>query len=259
MDQIIFGIHSVKSALNYLSDRAQSDKASENDTALITVLYVDRNRKDNRINAIVDLARKKSVKVTFVERKKLDKLCQGNHQGVVAEGNTPKVKSENYLDELLQSLQEPPFLLILDGVQDPHNLGACLRTADAAGVHAIIVPKDRSVSLTPVVRKVACGADQTVPLIQVTNLSRTLKLLKNYQIWIIGTAGETDTTLYNSNLTGPLALVMGTEGKGMRRLTRENCDMLVKIPMLGSVESLNVSVATGITLYEAVRQRSETK
>ncbi len=253
MDQIIFGIHAVKSALNYLS----SNTSDGQDDALISVLYVDRNRKDNRINSIVELARKKSVKVTFVERKKLDKLCQGNHQGVVAQGNTPKVKSESYLDELLQSLDEAPFLLILDGVQDPHNLGACLRTADAAGVHAIIVPRDRSVSLTPVVRKVACGADQTVPLIQVTNLSRTLKLLKKYQIWVIGTAGETDNSLYQSDLTGPLAVIMGTEGKGMRRLTRENCDMLVKIPMFGNIESLNVSVATGVTLFEAVRQRKQ--
>ncbi len=251
MDQIIFGIHAVKSALNYLTATVSKEQGD----ALITVLYVDRGRKDNRINAIVELARKKSVKVTFVERKKLDALCQANHQGVVAQGNTPKVKSESNLDELLQSLEEPPFLLILDGVQDPHNLGACLRTADAAGVQAVIVPKDRSVSITPVVRKVACGADQSVPLIQVTNLSRTLKLLKSYQIRVVGTAGETDNTLYSSDLSGPLALVMGTEGRGMRRLTRENCDMLVTIPMFGSVESLNVSVATGISLYEAVRQR----
>ncbi len=254
MDQIIFGIHAVKSALNYLSD----NPSEKQDEALITILYIDRNRKDQRINAIIELAQKKSIKVTFVERKKLDTLCQGNHQGVIAEGNTPEVKSESFLDELLQSLEEPPFLLILDGVQDPHNLGACLRTADAAGVHAIIVPKDRSVSLTPVVRKVACGADQSVPLIQVTNLSRTLKLLKNYPIWIIGTADETEDSIYSTDLSGPLALVMGTEGKGMRRLTRENCDMLVKIPMYGSVESLNVSVATGISLYEAVRQRTKT-
>ena len=184
-------------------------------------------------------------------------MSSGNHQGVIARGNVPQVKSEAFLDDLLESLEQPPFLLILDGVQDPHNLGACLRTADAAGIHAIIVPKDRSVSLTPTVRKVASGAAQTVPLIQVTNLARTMKLLASHQIWIIGTAGETDATLYQSDLRGSLALVMGTEGKGMRRLTRENCDALVKIPMQGSVESLNVSVATGITLFEAVRQRNE--
>lgn len=261
MDELIFGIHAVKSALNYCSDGKHSngkegggdDVASEQ----ITALFVDRGRKDNRISAIVELAKKKSVKVTLVQRKKLDELTSGNHQGVVAQSKAPKVKSESFLDDLLQELDVPPFLLILDGVQDPHNLGACLRTADASGVHAIIVPKDRSVSLTPTVRKVACGADQSVPLIQVTNLARTLKLLKSYQIWVVGTAGETDVTIYNSDLKGPLALVMGTEGKGMRRLTRENCDALVKIPMVGSVESLNVSVATGISLFEAVRQRSK--
>lgn len=265
MDELIFGIHAVKSALNYCSEvkcsdgkHSDSKQGDGGDLASeqISALFVDRARKDNRITAIVELARKKSVKVTFVQRKKLDELTTGNHQGVVAQSKVPKVKSESFLDDLLQKLDVPPFLLILDGVQDPHNLGACLRTADAAGVHGIIVPKDRSVSLTPTVRKVACGADQSVPLIQVTNLARTLKLLKSYQIWIVGTAGETDDTIYSSDLTGPVALVMGTEGKGMRRLTRENCDALVKIPMAGSVESLNVSVATGISLFEAVRQRS---
>ena len=258
MDELIFGIHAVKSALNYCSDsKSAADAGSDKGESPVSVLFVDRGRKDNRINAIVELAKKKSIKVTFVQRKKLDELTGANHQGVVAQSRAPKVKSESFLDELLQQLQVPPFLLVLDGVQDPHNLGACLRTADAAGVHAIIVPKDRAVSLTPTVRKVASGADQTVPLIQVTNLARTLKLLKSYQIWIIGTAGETDDTIYSSDLKGPLALVMGTEGKGMRRLTRENCDALVKIPMLGSVESLNVSVAAGISLFEALRQRSQ--
>ncbi|MCW8931785.1 MAG: 23S rRNA (guanosine(2251)-2'-O)-methyltransferase RlmB [Gammaproteobacteria bacterium] len=259
MGELIFGIHAVKSALNYCSDGKQGDKGSSNKektaSEQISALFVDRGRKDNRITAIVELAKKKSVKVTFVQRKKLDEMTSGNHQGVVAQSQVPKVKSESFLDDLLQQLDVPPFLLILDGVQDPHNLGACLRTADAAGVHAIIVPKDRSVSLTPTVRKVACGADQSVPLIQVTNLARTLKLLKTYQIWIVGTAGETDDTIYSIDLKGPLALVMGTEGKGMRRLTRENCDALVKIPMVGTVESLNVSVATGIGLFEALRQR----
>ncbi len=260
MDELIFGIHAVKSALNYCADSKSLDAAhgegGDIASEQITALYVDRGRKDKRIISIVELAKKKSVKVTFVQRKKLDELTSGNHQGVVAQSRAPKVKSESFLDDLLQSLEVPAFLLILDGVQDPHNLGACLRTADAAGVHGIIVPKDRSVSLTPTVRKVACGADQSVPLIQVTNLARTLKLLKSYQIWIVGTAGETDDTIYDSDLSGPLALVMGTEGKGMRRLTRENCDTLVKIPMQGSVESLNVSVATGISLFEAARQRA---
>jgi 23S rRNA (guanosine2251-2'-O)-methyltransferase len=248
MDELIFGIHAVKSALNYCSDGEKGDSQ-------ILALFVDRSRKDQRVIAIVELAKKKSITVTWVQRKKLDELTTGNHQGVVAQSKTPKIKSENFLDELLQNLNKPPLLLILDGVQDPHNLGACLRNADAAGVDAVIVPKDRSVSLTPTVRKVACGADQTVPLIQVTNLSRTLKLLKTYQIWVVGTTGNAENSLYGSSLTGALALVMGTEGKGMRRLTEENCDLLVKIPMLGSIESLNVSVATGISLFEVVRQR----
>ena len=173
------------------------------------MVFVDRGRKDNRVNSIIELAKKKSIKVTFVTRKKLDELIDANHQGVVAQGSTPKLKTETYLDDFLQNLQEPPFLLVLDGVTDPHNLGACLRTADAAGVHAIIVPKDKSASLTPTVRKVASGADQSVPLIYVTNLARTLKLLKSYQIWVIGTAGETDETIYSSNLTGPLATMAG--------------------------------------------------
>jgi 23S rRNA (guanosine2251-2'-O)-methyltransferase len=252
MDELIFGIHAVKSALNYCADV----KHGHEEDQAVSLLYVDRARKDNRINALIELAKKKSVKVTLVTRKKLDEMTSGNHQGVIAQSKAPKVKSESFLDDLLQTLEVPPFLLVLDGVQDPHNLGACLRTADAAGVHAIIVPKDRSVSLTPTVRKVACGADQSVPLIQVTNLSRTLKLLKSYQVWVVGTAGETQTSLYQSDLKGALAIVMGTEGKGMRRLTRENCDLLVNIPMTGNVESLNVSVATGITLFEALRQRN---
>jgi len=258
MDQLIYGIHAVKSALNYCLEQSDSEDSSQSETS-VSVVFVDRGRKDNRVNSIIELAKKKSIKVTFVTRTKLDELVDANHQGVVAQSSTPKLKTESYLDDFLQNLQEPPFLLVLDGVTDPHNLGACLRTADAAGVHAIIVPKDKSASLTPTVRKVASGADQSVPLIYVTNLARTLKLLKSYQIWVIGTAGETDETIYSSNLTGPLALVMGMEGKGMRRLTRENCDSLVKIPMFGSVESLNVSVATGISLFEAVRQRLLTR
>ena len=149
-----------------------------------------------------------------------------------------------------------PFFLILDGVTDPHNLGACLRNADAAGVQAIIVPKDNAAQITPTVRKVAVGAVESVPLVQVTNLSRTMKQLQQQGVWIVGTAGETDTCLYDVKLSGPMALVMGAEGKGMRRLTRENCDQLVKLPMAGSVSSLNVSVATGICLFEMVRQRS---
>jgi len=156
---------------------------------------------------------------------------------------------------LVERLKVPPFLLILDDVTDPHNLGACLRTADAAGVHAVIVPKDRSASLTDTVRRVACGAAEKVPFVQVTNLARTMKKLRDAGVWLVGTADEIQSNLYRVDLTGPLALVMGSEGSGLRRLTREHCDFLVSIPMSGSVESLNVSVATGVCLFEAVRQR----
>ena len=162
---------------------------------------------------------------------------------------------ENDLPDLIASLDRP-FFLILDGVTDPHNLGACLRSADAAGVHAVIVPKDRSAQLNATTKKVACGAAENVPLIRVTNLARTMRLLQEENVWIVGTAGEADHTLFQSKMTGSLALVMGAEGEGMRRLTREHCDELISIPMAGSVSSLNVSVATGICLFEAVRQRS---
>ncbi len=168
-------------------------------------------------------------------------------------------KTTNDLFALLDRLEEPPFLLILDNIQDPHNLGACLRSADGAGVHAVIAPKDRAVSLTPAVRSVASGAAEFMPFIAVTNVARTIDQLKERNIWVVGTADEADRPLYEADLTGPLALVMGSEGKGLRRLTREHCDFLVSIPMAGSVESLNVSVATGVCLYEAVRQRLKTK
>jgi len=166
-----------------------------------------------------------------------------------------EILAEADLWSLLDSLVGPPFLLVLDQVQDPHNLGACLRTADGAGVHAVIAPRDRSVGLTHVVRTVACGAAEKVPFVQVTNLVRTLEELKARGIWTVGTAGEATRSLYETDLTGPLALVMGAEGTGLRRLTRERCDFLVAFPMAGTVPSLNVSVAAGICLYEAVRQR----
>jgi 23S rRNA (guanosine2251-2'-O)-methyltransferase len=165
-------------------------------------------------------------------------------------------KNEDDLFALLDGLQESPFLLILDCIQDPHNLGACLRSADAAGVHAVVVPKDRSVSLTDTVRQVACGAAEHVPLVMVTNLARTLEKLKEAGLWLVGTADDAPQSLYDIDLTGPLAIVMGAEGTGLRRLTREACDFLVRIPMAGAVECLNVSVAAGVCLFEAVRQRS---
>ena len=163
--------------------------------------------------------------------------------------------NEDSLLTLLEKISAAPFLLILDGVQDPHNLGACLRSADAAGVHAVVAPKDRSVAFTDTVRRVACGAAEHVPFAQVTNLARTMEHLKTKGLWMIGTDDEASQSLYEADLKGPMALVMGFEGSGLRRLTREHCDVLVRIPMLGSVESLNVSVATGVCLFEAVRQR----
>ena len=164
-------------------------------------------------------------------------------------------RGEPDLDALLDDLVGPPFLLILDEIQDPHNLGACLRTADAAGIQAVIAPRDNAVGLTPTVAKVASGAAETVPYVQVTNLARTLDSLKARGIWLVGLAGEAEADLYGIDLQGPIALVLGGEGRGLRRLTRERCDYLARLPMLGTVESLNVSVATGICLYEALRQR----
>jgi len=166
-----------------------------------------------------------------------------------------RTRTEDDLHAILDRLEEPPLLLIIDSVQDPHNLGACLRTADAAGVQAVVVPKDRSVGLTEVVRVVACGAAEVIPLIQVTNLARCLKALKERGIWLTGTADQADQSLYEVDLTGPLGVVMGAEGKGLRRLVAEQCDFLVNIPMQGGVPCLNVSVATGVCLFEAVRQR----
>ena len=238
----VFGIHSVKALL-------------QNSPESVVELWCAKG-KDNDFNAIVATARTAGASVQFVNKKVLDDRSHGeNHQGILARIKPAKPKTEEDLDKILAE-QDQPFLLVLDGVTDPHNLGACLRNADGAGVHAVIVPKDKSASLTPTVRKVASGAAESVPLIQVTNLARTLRFLQDQGIWIIGTAGETDQNLFDTKLTGKIAIVMGAEGTGMRRLTREHCDELVKLPMAGSVSSLNVSVATGICLYEVVRQRT---
>ncbi|MEP1705588.1 MAG: 23S rRNA (guanosine(2251)-2'-O)-methyltransferase RlmB, partial [Marinobacter sp.] len=195
------------------------------------------------------------VRWKVVHRKELDQRVAGVHQGIVAAVSESREWSEDDLLAMLSGSDKPPFLLLLDGVTDPHNLGACLRTADAVGVQAVVVPKDKSASLSPTVRKVACGAAETVPLVRVTNLARFMRTIRDEGVWLIGTAGEASSTLYQADFTGPVALVMGAEGKGMRRLTREHCDLLINIPMLGHVDSLNVSVATGACLYEALRQR----
>lgn len=238
-----FGLHAVQAALEQDSDSLEE-------------IWVDAKRQDKRMTTIIDAAKKSGVVVHAVDKSVLsEKAGNDKHQGVVAQCRAPAVKDEVWLARLLETLDEPPFLLILDGVQDPHNLGACLRSADAAGVHAIIAPKDRAASLTPTVIKVASGAAQTVPFIQVTNLSRTLKALKASGVWLVGLDGYAEQTLYQTDLKGPLGIVMGAEGQGLRRLSKENCDFLVKIPMLGSMESLNVSVAAGVCLFEALRQR----
>ncbi|MGB2221852.1 23S rRNA (guanosine(2251)-2'-O)-methyltransferase RlmB [Neptunomonas sp.] len=241
----VFGIHAVKTILKH-------------DPTRIRRVMVLKDRDDQRISEILDELN--GISVERYSRQKLDDLAQGGvHQGIMAECNPAKPKDERFLDGLLNDLDSPAFLLVLDGVTDPHNLGACLRTADAAGVHAVIAPKDKSAPLSAVASKVACGAAEVVPYIQVTNLSRTLQELQGRGIWITGTAGEAEQIVYEANLAGPMALVMGAEGKGMRRLTRESCDFLVKIPMAGEVSSLNVSVATGVCLFEAVRQRGAVK
>jgi 23S rRNA (guanosine2251-2'-O)-methyltransferase len=209
-----------------------------------------------RLAEIRALAARSGIQVTTVDAAVLDKLAEGGrHQGVLAEVVARSGDPETQLEEALEAASGPPLLLVLDGVQDPHNLGACLRSADAAGVAAVIVPRDRAAGLTPVVRKVAAGAAETVPLVSVVNLARTLRELKERGIWLTGTDDSADKSIYDADLKGPLALVMGSEGEGMRRLTRECCDQLVSIPMGGAVESLNVSVAAGVVLFEAVRQR----
>lgn len=239
---ITFGIHAISTLLN-------------RDPARVRRLLVLQGRRDKRLQALLDQAEQAGVPVTAVAKAKLDELAQGVHQGVVAETTPLQAGNEKDLEALLESLQGPALLLVLDGVTDPHNLGACLRTADAAGVQAVIAPKDKSAPLNATAVKVACGAAEVIPYIQVTNLARTLQLLQQYGIWITGTAGEASHDIYEADLEGSMALVMGAEGKGMRRLTRENCDQLVRIPMAGEVSSLNVSVATGVCLFEIVRRR----
>jgi 23S rRNA (guanosine2251-2'-O)-methyltransferase len=238
----VAGIHSVRTALGH--------------GGAVSEVWLERRRHDRRLAEIAGLAREHGVPIRQVDRSELDRAAQGaNHQGVLAWVQVPAARGEADLDALLDGLAEPPFLLLLDEVQDPHNLGACLRTADAAGVHAVIAPRDQAVGLTPTVCKVASGAAETVPFVQVTNLARVMDRLKERGIWLIGTAGEASGEVFQADLRGRIGLVMGSEGKGMRRLTRERCDLLVRLPMLGKVESLNVSVATGICLYEALRQR----
>ena len=240
----IFGIHSVRAALDYSA-------------ATIVKAWADANRQDKRVQRLIADIRALGITLEKADRKKLDDLAGGNnHQGVVVEIPLPALRSEEQFKQAATAGMEPPFFLILDQVQDPHNLGACLRSADAAGVQGVVLTKDNAVGITPTVCKVASGAAETVPVYQVTNLARTLRWLKKQNIWILGAAGEARDSVYQIDLTMPLAIVIGAEGKGLRRLTREACDILIKLPMAGQVQSLNLSVAAGIMLYETVRQRA---
>ncbi|NLS43658.1 23S rRNA (guanosine(2251)-2'-O)-methyltransferase RlmB [BEV proteobacterium] len=242
MSKIIYGVHVVNALL-------------ERDPHRFLEAFILKGREDRRLQPVIAALEANGIVIQVANRQWLDSKVEGAvHQGIVARVKEGCQYQENDLPDLLASVAQP-FLLVLDCVTDPHNLGACLRNADAAGVHAIIVPRDRSAQLNATAKKVACGAAENVPLIRVTNLARTLRLLQENQVWIVGTSGEADHALYQSKLTGPLALVMGAEGGGIRRLTREHCDELISIPMAGRVSSLNVSVATGVCLFEAVRQR----
>ncbi len=247
-DDLIYGIHVIEQLLR-------------NKPEQLLEVYLIESRDDSRMAAVQAAAKKQGISVNKVPKKQLDNwLPDLNHQGIAARVRLQGCLTENDLPELLENSKTSPLLLVLDSVQDPHNLGACLRTADAVGATAIIIPKDRSVALTPVVRKVASGAAETVPVVQVTNLVRCLEDLKKLGVWIMGTSlTSASQSLYTVDLKGSVAIVLGAEGTGLRRLTEEHCDILMHIPMLGVVESLNVSVAAGICLYETLRQRSLNK
>lgn len=240
--RLIFGFHALNARL------------WQNPSSLVEV-YVQEGKSDARMREVLAKAEAEQVKVIFADTERLNTLSKhARHQGVVAFIDASKNHVD--LDDVLDHIQEPPFLLILDGITDPHNLGACLRVADAMGVHAVIAPKDKSAGLNATVSKVACGAAEVVPYITVTNLARTIRDLKDRGIWIVGTDMGGDADLYHYDAKGPIAWVMGNEGEGMRRLTRELCDTLVSIPMFGTVESLNVSVSAGMVLSETRRQRT---
>ncbi len=238
----MFGFHAVLA-------RLRADPAS------VLELFVDETRHDARIRDVATVAERAGVKVLKVPTRRLDGFYGGGrHQGVVAR---VEVKSLSHsLDEILEQVQGPPLLLLLDGVTDPHNLGACLRVANAAGVHAVVAPKDRAAGISAAVSKVASGAAEATPYLMVTNLARTIDELKEREIWVVGTDERAEQSIYQANLPEAIAWVAGAEGEGMRRLTREKCDLLVRIPMAGAVGSLNVSVAAGICLFDSVRRRS---
>lgn len=241
--RLVCGLHAAATALEHTPEK-------------VLAAWVDLQRADKRLTEIRQALQKQGVAVESADRKRLDKLADGgNHQGIVLRVQMPPEKDESDLFDRIAGLDHPPLLLVLDQVQDPHNLGACLRSADAAGADGVVITRDQSVGLTPTVCKVASGAAETMPLFRITNLARTLRGLKDAGLWIAGADGTAIQSVYAADLTAPIALVVGAEGKGMRRLTREHCDILVSLPLRGHVESLNLSVAAGVLLYEAVRQR----
>lgn len=239
--KMIFGFHAVTSRLRH-------------EASSVEEIYIDSGRSDRRMQDLVQAAKAAGVRVIPADDQRLSNIVgTRRHQGVVAKAG--ELSLARNLDELLDAIEGPPLLLVLDGITDPHNLGACLRVADGVGAHAVIAPKDRAVGLNATAAKVASGAAETVPYITVTNLARTLRELKDRDIMLVGTTDDVEKNIYGVDLCGGVAIIMGSEGEGMRRLTRETCDVLVQIPMFGSVESLNVSVASGVCLYEARRQR----
>ena len=243
--ELLFGIHSVDAALTH-------------DPANILEIYIEADSQNARLKELSERARELGLKPHSRPREALDRMTGGaRHQGAVARYQAPPPRSESELYTLVEKEEKNTLLLVLDGVTDPHNLGACLRSAEAAGCTAVIVPKDKAAGITPTVRRASSGAADRLAFFAVTNLARTLKGLKDRGVWLVGLAGDVEQDFYALDLKGPLAIVLGSEGEGMRRLTRECCDFLVHIPMRGSVESLNVSVATGVALFEALRQRGK--
>jgi len=243
---LLFGIHAVEAALQH-------------DAANIVELFIEAGSHNARLKELSERAREAGVKPHARDKAALDRMTGGaRHQGAVARYRAPPPRSETELAALVQAAGRDALLLVLDGVTDPHNLGACLRSAEAAGVNAVLAPKDKAVGITPTVRTASAGAADRVPFFAVTNLARTLKALKEQGVWLVGLAGDTRDDYFRLDLAGPLAIVVGSEGEGLRRLTREACDFVARIPMRGSVESLNVSVATGVALFEALRQRGGT-
>jgi 23S rRNA (guanosine2251-2'-O)-methyltransferase len=242
-DDLLIGIHSVEAALKYDADN-------------LVEIYVESAVHNPRVRELADRAKELGVRLHARDREALQRMTGGaRHQGIVARYRAPAARGDADLPALIEAAGSETLLLVLDGVTDPHNLGACLRSAEAAGASAVIVPKDRAVGITPTVRRASAGAADRVPFVVAANLARTLKVLKDAGIWLVGLAGEAPEPLYRVALKGPIGIVVGSEAEGMRRLTREHCDFLAHIPMRGEIDSLNVSVATGIALFEALRQR----